>query len=286
VAARGTRIYALAVSESDESGLSADVLIDQMFTLWILPHIEASNLDITRDQVAQALVVLHPHGAPEVKLNEQAELLATVQVRNAVASGEPVTAENIEHMSSLRPAKIEPDSGWIAFAFLPGSGGAVAFDFRYNRDRAVELLKRASEFIATARDALAAGRPGPSVETALAAGELAVTAMTSLQNITHKGRNTHGARQAWLNMYTHLGNGPQDWYKAMRRLLEARPFARYGDPEGNPLLTLTPFTGHVRCVSSQQGVAACVVSQTRWGSTFRYASDVVSDCTSILSIRR
>jgi hypothetical protein len=98
-----------------------------------------------------------------------------------------------------------------------------------------ELLKQASEFIVTAREALAAGRLGPAVETALAARELAVTAMTTLQNTTHKGRNTHGARQAWLNRYTHLGNGSQDWYKAMRRLLEARPFARYGDPEGSPL---------------------------------------------------
>jgi HEPN domain-containing protein len=229
------RTYTLAVREPDESGPSADALIDQMFTFWIVPHIEASNLDITRDQVVRALVVLHPHGAPEVKLNEQVELLATVQVRDAVASGEPVTAENVEHVSGIRPAEIEPDAGWIAFTFLPGGGGAVAFDFRYNRDRAVELLKRASEFIATAREALAAGRPGPAVETALAAGELAVTAMTSLQNFTHKGRNAHGARQAWLNNYTHLGNGPQDWYKTMRRLLEARPFARYGDPEGSPL---------------------------------------------------
>jgi hypothetical protein len=152
------RTYALAVSESDQPGLSADALIDQMFTLWIVPHIEASNLYITRDHVVQALVVLHPNGAPEVMLNEQAELLATAQVRDAVASGEPVTAENVEHISGLRPAKIEPDVGWIAFAFLPGGGVMVAFDFRYNRDRAVELLKRASEFIATARDALTAGR--------------------------------------------------------------------------------------------------------------------------------
>lgn len=164
------RTYAHAVSESDQSGLSGDALIDQMFTLWIVPHIEASNLDISRDQVVRALVVLHPNGAPEVMLNERAELPATVQVRDAVASGEPVTAENVEHVSGLRPAKIEPDAGWIAFAFLPGGGGMVAFDFRYNRDRAVELLMRASEFIATAGEALAAGRLGPAVETALPPG--------------------------------------------------------------------------------------------------------------------
>lgn len=248
MAAPRTWTYALAVSESDQPGLSADALIDQMFTVWIVPHLEASKLDITRDQVVRALVVLHPNGAPEVKLNEQAELLATVQVRGAVASGEPVTAENVEHVSGLRPAEIEPDAGWIAFAFLPGGGGAVAFDFRYNRDRAVELLKRASEFISTARETLAAGRLGPTVETALAAGELAVTAMTSLQNVTHRGRNSHGARQAWLNNYTQLGNGPQDWFKTMRRLLAARPFARYGDPEGSPLPSeseLADYLDHV-----------------------------------------
>nr|WP_042178800.1 hypothetical protein [Kibdelosporangium sp. MJ126-NF4]CTQ99120.1 hypothetical protein [Kibdelosporangium sp. MJ126-NF4] len=75
------------MSQSDQPGLSADALIDQMFTLWIVPNVEASNLNITRDQVVQALVVLHPNGAPEVKLNEQAELLATVQVRDAVVQG-------------------------------------------------------------------------------------------------------------------------------------------------------------------------------------------------------
>ncbi|MGA4786740.1 HEPN domain-containing protein [Nocardia sp. AB354] len=236
------------MSESDQSGLSAAALIDQMYTLWIAPHIETSNLDITRDHVLKALVVLHPNSAPEVMLNEQAELLAMVRVRDAVASGEPVTAENIEHVSNLRPAEIAPDAGWIAFAFLPGGAVMVAFDFRYNRNRTVELLKRASEFIATAREALAAERLGPAVETALAAGELAVTAMTSLQNIPHKGRNTHGARQAWLNRYTHAGNGSQAWYKAMRRLLDARPIARYGDPEGSPLPSeseLADYLDHV-----------------------------------------
>jgi hypothetical protein len=97
-------------------------------------------------------------------------------------------------------------------------------------------------------ETLAAGRLGPTVETALAAGELAVTAMTSLQNLNHKGRNSHGARQAWLNNYTHLGNGPQDWYKTMRRLLAARPFARYGDPGGDPLPSereLADYLDHV-----------------------------------------
>lgn len=100
----------------------------------------------------------------------------------------------------------------------------------------------------TARETFAAGRLGPTVETALAAGELAVTAMTSLQNLIHKGRNSHGGRQAWLNNYTHLGNGPQDWYKTMRRLLTARPFARYGDPEGSPLPSeseLADYLDHV-----------------------------------------
>jgi hypothetical protein len=88
------------------------------------------------------------------------------------------------------------------------------------------------------------------VETALAAGELAVTAMTSLQSIPQRGRNTHGARQAWLNRYTHVGNGPQDWYKAMRRLLEARPFARYGDPAGSPLPSENELTGFLDHIDS------------------------------------
>lgn len=153
VAATVVRAYAPAVSESEQPALRAEPLIDQIFALWIVPHIEASGHDMARDQVVQALVVLHPDSAPEVLLNDQARLLATVQVRGAVASGEPVTAENVEHVSGLRPAEIRPDAGWIAFAFLPGGGVIVAFDFRYNRDRATELLVRAAEFLTTARDA-------------------------------------------------------------------------------------------------------------------------------------
>lgn len=225
--------------ESEQSGLRTGELIDQMFALWIVPHIEASNLDLTRDQIAQALVVLHPNGAPEVLLNDQAALVATAKVREAVASGEPVTAGNVEHVSGLRPASIPSSAGWIAFAMLPGGGAMVAFDFRYNRDRAADLLVRASEFLETGREALAAGRLGPAVEATLAAGELAVTAMTSLQNVTHNGRNSHSARQAWLNSYTHVGNGTSEWFRAMRRLLAARPSARYGDPKGNALPTAT-----------------------------------------------
>jgi hypothetical protein len=238
-------------AEQDEAAnpaLRAGDLIDQMFTLWILPHIERSNLDVSRDQIVQAVVILHPNGAPEVLLNDQAELVAKAKVRGAVAAGEPVTTENVEQLSALRPANVPPNAGWIAFALLPGSGIMVAFDFRYNRDRATELLDRAQEFLVTGREALASGRIGPSVETALAAGELAITAMASLQNIVHKGRNSHGARQAWLNSYTHVGNGTPDWYRAMRHLLEARPSARYGDPQGRDLPTpteLAEFLAHV-----------------------------------------
>lgn len=234
--------------ESEQSVLRAGDLIDQMFTLWIEPHVKASNLDISREQIAKALVVLHPDGAPEVLLNDQAELIASVKVREAVAAGEPVMAENVEHVSGLRPASIPPSAGWIAFAIVPGSGITVAFDFRYNRDRAAALLVRATEFLETGREALTAGRIGPAIEAALAAGELAVTAMASLQNVVHRGRNSHGARQAWLNSYTRVGNGTPDWFRAMRRLLEARPSARYGDPKGGALPTaieLAEFLNHV-----------------------------------------
>ena len=33
----------------------------------------------------------------------------------------------------------------------------------------------------------------------------------------------------------------------------------------HPAVSLTPFAGHIGCVSRQPGVAARVVSQTRWG---------------------
>jgi len=203
-----------------------------MFELWINPHATTCGVDV--DEIRQALVVLPPAGEPNVLLNDKATLTATCTARRDIACGEAVAGEDLEAVSDLRPFGIDPAAGWMAFASIPGHGLIVSFDFRYDKPRASEHLALARDYLATALDAVAAGRLGPAVEAGFTAAELAVKAMHLLQVFPVNKRSAHKARLTWLNWYTiRDGNGSPTWFPSVRRLESLRSAARYS--EGGPL---------------------------------------------------
>jgi hypothetical protein len=213
-----------------------ETAIQQMFDLWITPQIETGVAQVEAGQVRQALIVMPPGGEPEVLLNERATLIAAVKARRDIAEGEPVTAADLEEISDLRPFGIDPAAGWMAFISIPGHGRIVSFDFRRDKPRAHEHLMLSRDYLATAREAVAAGRPGPAVELGFTAAELAVKAVHLLQAFPVKKRTAHQARLAWLNWYTiRDGNGSPDWFPAMQRLESLRSAARYSESSAGPL---------------------------------------------------
>jgi hypothetical protein len=115
----------------------ASTMIDQIFDLWVLPEIKARGLGLTREQVNKALIVMAPGLAPQVSINEEALLSAAMSAPGLVVPRQMVPID-VEKVQFLRPVKVDPDAGWIAFARF-GESTIVAFDFRRNRARALVL---------------------------------------------------------------------------------------------------------------------------------------------------
>lgn len=197
------------------------------------PEIERrGGLEVT-GPIHTALAILSPGKPVEIRLNEECQLVARARVNSAVKPGDPVTADNLDSIEALEPLDVDPDAGWVVLAVLPDGRQYARFDFIRNRGRSLRLIALAREYVATARDALVAGRLGPAIENAMAAAELAVTARThsfETDAPTSGGRrNTHSARLHWTKVHVGLGNTVATAHDTLRALNGLRPSARYGE---------------------------------------------------------
>ena len=99
-------------------------LLDQSFRLWIEPAIATRGLDLTRDQVRAAAVIMPPEGPIEVLLNDDlhtdVHLVATAVAQRPLRAGEGVTATDLVELRS-RAVGIDPNAGWLAFANVAAS---------------------------------------------------------------------------------------------------------------------------------------------------------------------
>jgi hypothetical protein len=224
-------------------------LIDHVFDLWVSPEIQRRGLTFNRAGIRKVLVELEPGKAPRVLLNEEAELIAAFVPRRDIAEGADVTLGDIEHLTDLRPASIEPNSGWVVFARL-GIREAIVFDFRYNRDRASHILTRAREFLSIAKTASETS-PSVAVDLAFSGAELAVQSeMMSLQS----HRNNHQERAKWLAGWARNDNAPREHADLLWYLADLRGSARYG--EGELRLRPARLPHVIRTVEEMIGSAA------------------------------
>lgn len=220
-----------ASSEPDEN--FGDVLLEQMFELWIEPELARRGQPVDRSQIRKVLIEMDPsRPRPVVTLNDEVEIVAKVRTTRDIQAGEPMTEADFDQVHSLRPSKIGENSGWVCFAVI-GSQPMVAFDFRYNRGHVARLLTRAREFLDAAHQATTAA-PAVACDTAFSAAELSVQAqMMSMQQLT----KSHWQREDWLAAWTEDNNSPASHLDALQQLHEYRAAARYADqnlelPEG------------------------------------------------------
>jgi len=202
----------------------AATTIDHVFEIWIWPEVRRRSLPLSRADISKALVELQPGTAPRVLLNDEAELVAGFVANRPIAEGDDVTLGDIERITDLRPLSVGPDSGWLVFARL-GSQELIAFDFRYNRARARETIKRAQEFLAIAKIA-SATIAAVALDLAFSAAELAVQSqMMSLQSEV----SNHQGRAMWLAHWARDGNTPRSHADLLYNLADLRSSARYGE---------------------------------------------------------
>jgi len=220
--------------ERDPPGISAldpepdasAALLEQIFDLWVEPELQRRGVDMGRDGVRKALVVMAPGRRVDVLINEEAELVAHVRATRPIEAGEPITTQDFDHVEGIQPFEVDPDAGWICFARV-GQQVIIAFDFRRNRARAGRLVERAREFARTARLAHANGLLGPSIEAAYGAAELAVVGQMLL--IDDDPPRDHPKRKRWFVGWTELGNAPQAHSRALTALAKRRRAARYAE---------------------------------------------------------
>ncbi len=201
-------------------------LLEQIFDLWVEPELQRRGVDMGRDGVRKALVVMAPGRRVETLINDEAELVAHVRATRPIEAGEAITTRDFDQVEGVRPFDVDPDAGWICFARL-GPQVVIAFDFRRNRARAGRLVERAREFTRTARLAHADGLLGPSLEGAFAAAELAVVGQMLLMD--DDPPRAHPKRKRWLVGWTELGNAPEAHSRALTALAKHRRAARYAE---------------------------------------------------------
>ncbi|WP_149205022.1 hypothetical protein [Actinotalea subterranea] len=208
-------------------------VLDSFRQIFWEPEIARRGGEEVTGPLRRAVAILRPGaGVAEVRLNDEADLVARVRVTRAVQAGEPITVADVEALEDLCPANLDPDAGWAAMVTLPNGHVVAAFDFRRNRARATALLDLADQYEAAATGALERRHLGPALDAAFTCAELAVTAMMFLQDDDPLGpsRSRHSRRVGWLRNFTRLDNAPRAYHGSLARLADLRPAARYGSP--------------------------------------------------------
>jgi hypothetical protein len=216
-------------------------VIRNIYEVFLVPEIEARGGPQVVGPVHKAVVLLDPANGVTVLLNDDAEVVVSVRATRPIEAGEEITQDDFDSVEDVRPATVPDDAGWVALAVMPDGTHVAGFDFRRNRGKGRALLALADDYLATAKGALAAGRSGPSIDSAHTAAELAVTTLMYLTDDepVKRARNRHSRRLSWLRDFTRLGNAPSPLHAAMIRLTNLRSAARYGEPtldlrEGEP----------------------------------------------------
>ena len=202
--------------------------------LWFEPEIRRRQEAGTAPKpypLRAAQVILYADARPHhVWLNEEVQAIGEMKLREDVTKlkGEPVYLSEIEEIPSIRlPTSEDPDCGHFTFLLL-GDHWYGAFDFRYNKGKASELLKAAGEFLATASRALSDGHSRPAIDNLFSAAELAAKAFVLTTPLPGDGdiRN-HGRIHARFNMFARHGDVDAEHRKTFNALSEARARARY-----------------------------------------------------------
>lgn len=211
-----------------------DNLVEQMFSLWVDDELASRGGKLAREDLYRVVVELPPSGGtPIVRLNDEVSLQVKAVAATSIKKGDPVTVENIKSIEYFWPVDVHADSGWLAYIVI-GESQYVAFDFRYNKQRAGKLLSLADDYL-EAVEAVTDKALRPAVDNLLSAAELTVQAQMLSQ--AHETK-FHNVRDKWLHEFERLGNTPTGFFDLLKRLRNERAAARYGDGDGELSITI------------------------------------------------
>jgi HEPN domain-containing protein len=208
---------------------SAETLQD-IFDLYFGPEIErrksAGNL-IEPFVLRMAQVVFTEDQEPEVRLNDEVRISLIVKAQRTVQKGDPVYDSDIEEIDSFELDHADADAGHYTAVRWKG-GWRILFDFRRNKGRALNFLKRAEEFLSVAEHALSQQFYGPFVDNTFSACELLAKAILITAAGTESSRaKSHRVIHSGINKWSKLGNVNGKFIEVFNKLSDARSSARY-----------------------------------------------------------
>src|ERR1700722_9687640 len=156
--------------------------LQQAFSLWITPEIERRrDRGILPDgfELFAAQVVMWPDGSPlDVRFNEEVRCSFIVRLAHEIAceQNKLIGTSDIDQVAEIRPPSDEADAAHITLLRRKESW-CFTFDFTYNNARIASIYTAAQQFLATAFEAMEAGRYRPSVDNLFSAVELMSTSL-------------------------------------------------------------------------------------------------------------
>lgn len=210
-------------------GEGAQRLMQQAFELWITPEVtrrQALGELPTPFDIRAAQRLQWPNGRIEVRLNDEVRGVGLVRANRAVDKGDTVYLSDLEGLESFDLPEEELDAGHWTLLFT-GERWFVGFNFLSNRARCADLLKKAGDFVATAREARAAGRAAVAVDTLFSACELVAKAQLVASHIIELDSTSHKNIANQLNRWRSMGNVEGAFVDIFNRLGQLRPRYRY-----------------------------------------------------------
>jgi hypothetical protein len=201
----------------------------QMFNLFFAPEIErrqSAGLLPRPFEVQKAQVLFVEGRPPEVRLNDEVTIRLIIEASGAQQPGDVIGDGEIENIEAFELELADSDAGH--FTILPWKGEwRMLFDFRKNKGKAANLVKRAEEFLTVSEHAFAQNLFGPYIDNLFSACELLAKARLITAAAVAPSIKTHPAIQSRINQWGRLGNVDGAFVETFNKLSRARSAARY-----------------------------------------------------------
>jgi hypothetical protein len=201
----------------------------QMFNLFFTPEIErrqAAGLLPDPFKLAKAQVLFVEGRPPEVRLNDEVTISLIVEASRTLQPGDVISHEEIGNIGAFELELADSDAGH--FTILSWKDERLMLcDFRRNRGKAANLVKRAQEFLMVSEHAFAQKLFGPYIDNLFSACELLAKARLITAAAAAPSIKTHPAIQSRINQWGRLGNVDGAFVQTFNKLARARSAARY-----------------------------------------------------------
>lgn len=208
--------------------------MEQVYDLFVEPELERRRAEGSLpDEFALVAVqvVLRLGEEPEVRLNDEAQIIGEAEVEPPVERGDRLELSP-EQIQSLRPTADDPNAAHITMLRASPSSPKwkVSFDFRYNAERVAQNLEAAREFLHAAEESLEAGRLRPFVANLFTASERAATGLlVQLPRKAFVESESHSFVKSEFNRWGRKhGLTEPEHVELLNKLYEMRDDARYG----------------------------------------------------------